>query len=164
MTTARGRWGLVGLATLAAATAACGSSSSSPADGSAVDANGAPIGRPCDIGFDGGFTDAGTVVATISSPALDCASRICLVAPVQKAAEVASLCSAPCASDLDCAAGERGDPNDPADQRCKAGFVCMVPSTVGSFACMRMCVCTDSLVVPSGGFQIPPICASADGG
>ena len=36
--------------------------------------------------------------------------------------------------------------------------------TVGSFACMKLCVCADSLVVPSGGFQIPPICASADGG
>ena len=36
--------------------------------------------------------------------------------------------------------------------------MCMVPITVGSFACQKMCVCLDWLNVPVGGFQTPAVC------
>jgi hypothetical protein len=124
------------------------------------------VGRPCELGTTpiGG---ASGQIATASSPALECPSHICLLpggdkdprSPAQKEAGVSGtgpLCTAGCTSNEDCADGERS--TGPADHRCRGGFVCMWPMTVGAFACQKLCVCTDFFTVPPGGFQEPAVC------
>jgi len=117
------------------------------------------VGRSCDLGVP---ADAGAgEIATVTSPALDCLSRICIFGPAQKASDTGPLCTAACTNDAQCATDQRRDPNTPGDRRCQAGFACMVPTTVGIFKCQRLCVCIDSLVVPPGGFTNPAVCADA---
>jgi hypothetical protein len=42
---------------------------------------------------------------------------------------------------------------------CKTGFKCAWPVEVGPFACKRMCVCADLMLVPDGGVvNKPSIC------
>ena len=43
-----------------------------------------------------------------------------------------------------------GRRDNPADKRCRGGFVCMWPMTVGTFACQKLCVCTDFVNAPAG--------------
>jgi hypothetical protein len=69
-----------------------------------------------------------------------------------------ALCSAGCESSADCAGGEVGQATNPSDTRCKNGFVCMWPTTVGDFACQKLCVCRDFVSEPTGGFQKPAAC------
>ena len=75
-------------------------------------------------------------IATATSPALECPSHICLLpgadrdarSPAQITSGVSGtgpLCTASCASNLDCV-GERADPTNPADHRCRGGFACTV--------------------------------------
>lgn len=71
------------------------------------------------------------------------------------------VCTAPCVSDADCANAKFGDAGAPGDILCKTGFICMVPMTVGPFACKKLCACTDSLNVPPGGRQTPAVCLDA---
>jgi len=134
---------------------ACSSSNPSANPGG----NDAGVGRVCDqtIMVDAGPLDAHTI-AVITSPVLECPTQICLLAAMEKPVRAELLCTQPCTSDTDCAAGERGDPNDPADKRCKAGFACMIPTTVGTYGCQKLCTCVDSLIVPAGGFQAPAVC------
>ena len=126
------------------------------------------VGRPCDLGT---MPPEGVngQIATASSPALECPSHICLLpgadrdprSPAQLTAGVSGtgpLCTASCASNDDCADGERANRDDPADHRCRGGFVCMWPMTVGAFACQKLCVCTDFVTPPQGGFQKPTAC------
>jgi len=111
------------------------------------------VGRPCELGTS--VTNAGATIQ-LADGALECPSRICLSAA--NAVGTGPLCSASCASNDDCADGERGDPNDPADPRCKTGFACMWPTTVGRLNCRRLCVCRDLVSEPTGGFQKPTVC------
>ena len=53
---------------------------------------------------------------------------------------------------------------DPTDPRCKTGFTCMWPTTVGSFCCQKMCVCRDFVTEPMGGFKQPEVCTSTSSG
>jgi hypothetical protein len=121
------------------------------------------IGRPCDLGVP---SDGGTgSVATITSPALQCPSRICLLPGADKDPKgTGSLCTAGCESNSDCEDGEVGDKSDPNDHRCKNGFVCMWPTTVGNFCCQRFCVCRDFVTEPMGGFKLPEVCKSPSSG
>jgi hypothetical protein len=137
----------------ALAFAACGPSK---ANGGGNDAG---VGRVCDqtIMVDSGPLDAHTI-AVVMSPVLECPSQICLLAAMEKPVRAELLCTQPCTSDTDCAGGERGDPNDLADKRCKMGFACMIATTVGNYACQKLCTCVDSLIVPAGGFQTPAVC------
>ena len=138
----------------ALALAACGSSKPS----TNTDADLAAVGRLCEQGTTG--PDSGNAIAFVISPALECPSRMCLFAAEEKTGSRATpLCTEACTSDADCARGERGDPNDPADKHCKGGFACMIPTTVGNFACQKLCTCIDTLIVPAGGFQKPAVCA-----
>jgi len=98
------------------------------------------VGRPCEIGTTPVGGPSGQV-ATLASPALECPSRVCLLAG-QNAPDTGALCTADCESSQDCE-GETANPNDPNDKRCHGGFVCVWPTTVGAFACRKMCVCTD---------------------
>jgi hypothetical protein len=126
------------------------------------------VGRPCELGTMPPEPSNGQI-ATASSPALECPSHICLLpgadtdprSPAQRTAAVSGtgpLCTAGCESSEDCADGETGDADNPADKRCRGGFVCMWPMTVGNFACQKLCVCTDFVTVPKGGFQKPAAC------
>ena len=124
-------------------------------------------GRPCELGT---MPPEGVngQIATATSPALECPSHICLLpgadrdarSPAQITSGVSGtgpLCTASCASNLDCV-GERGKPDNPADHRCRGGFACLWPMTVGALACQKLCVCTDFVVPPVGGFKKPAAC------
>jgi len=126
------------------------------------------VGRPCELGTMplGGSSGQN---AAVSSPALECPSRICLLPGAEKdprsAAQVAAnvsgtgpLCTASCEENADCEDGEKGNPDNAADKRCRGGFVCAWPTLVGPFACQKMCVCTDFVSVPSGGLKKPSNC------
>ena len=121
------------------------------------------IGRPCNTGVvDAGASGGG--VAILTSPSLECPSRICLQAAPggttetgpQQAAEGA-MCTASCSTDDDCSDGDPGT-------LCKKGFVCTWPTTTGSFCCEKMCVCHDFVMVPSGGIPEPSTCLSVSAG
>lgn len=116
------------------------------------------VGRPCEVGTTPVGGSSGQIV-TVSSPALECPSRICLL-PGQgdNPQGTGALCTASCASDADCEDAESGRKNDPSDRRCENGFACMWPTTVGAFACQKMCVCRDFVGEPPGGFTKPATC------
>ncbi len=82
------------------------------------------VGNACSLGD----TPAeGTILA---SPSLDCESRICA-----QYAGGAGTCTARCNVDADCVAT--------ADSQCSGGFSCVIPVTVGPFACRSYCICND---------------------
>jgi hypothetical protein len=97
------------------------------------------IGRPCvnPLGSDVRGTQ-------ISSPALECPSRLCLIQPPPTKsgsgnpdAGARATCTATCNHDSDCSAETK--------DYCQNGFVCVVASTAGDFCCRQMCVCRDDL-------------------
>jgi hypothetical protein len=117
------------------------------------------IGRPCSLGIqaDGGDT-------TITSPALQCPSRICILPQADKEPMgTLPLCTATCSSNSDCD-GEGADKSNPSDHRCRTGFTCTWPTTVGPFCCQKMCVCRDFVTEPDEGWPKPPICDDPNGG
>ena len=121
------------------------------------------IGRPCELGanVDAGSSSGSTTI--ITSPALECPSRICVLPGAQKTVDgTGPLCTASCNNDGDCADGEvdstKGGP------RCKTGFACAYPTTVGDFCCQKMCICLDFVTEPKGGFSEPQICTSSSYG
>jgi len=116
------------------------------------------VGRPCDLGTPAGGSTGQS--ATISSPALECPSRICLLPGATKdPMGTGPLCTADCEENQDCEDGDKGNPGDPNDHRCVGGFVCGYPTTVGSFKCRRMCMCTD-FVDPKVVTVRPSTCGS----
>jgi hypothetical protein len=121
------------------------------------------IGRLCELGA--GSVDGGTgSTAIISSPALECPSRICILPGAEKdPGSTGSLCTATCSSDDDCSDGETVSATATGDPHCKTGFACMVPTTVGPFCCQKMCVCRDFVTEPMGGFPTPQACMSGAG-
>ncbi len=113
-----------------------------------------PVGRKCIITSLDDGTGAQTV---ISSPALECQSRICLRVPqdrneLPEGSEYSSLCTAECSTDEDC---DRV-PESP----CQTGFTCAVPVVAGPFCCRKLCVCKDYL--PEGGIEEPASCDASD--
>jgi hypothetical protein len=123
------------------------------------------IGRQCELG-PGGSIDGGTgSTAIISSPALECPTRICILPGAMKdPGATSSLCTAACSSDDDCTDGETVSATASASPLCKMGFACMVPTTVGPFCCQKLCVCRDFVSEPKGGFPLPEACTSTAGG
>jgi hypothetical protein len=117
------------------------------------------VGRPCEVGTTPLGGSSGQIV-TVSSPALECPSRMCLLADGNAAVAqgTGALCTAGCESDVDCEDAETGPKNDPSDRRCENGFACMWPTSVGAFACQKMCVCRDFVGEPTGGFTKPAVC------
>ena len=105
------------------------------------------IGRPCELGVDvdrdAAATSSGTTVI-ISAPALDCPSRICLSG-----------------GNVSVPTGTGATSGDP---RCKTGFACAWPTTVGPYCCLKMCVCRDFVPEPRGGFPEPAACRTPAGG
>jgi hypothetical protein len=120
------------------------------------------IGRPCDLGVQNPDAGSSGTTATITSPALECPSRICLLpAATKNPGGTGPLCTAECDSNEDCEDGETGGQGS---ALCKTGFVCMWPTTVGGFCCRKMCACRDFVTEPPGGFQRPQVCTSAEFG
>lgn len=115
------------------------------------------VGRPCEVGTTPLGGSSGQIV-TVSSPALECPSRICLLPGADNVQGTGALCTASCETDTDCTEAESGPKNDPSDHRCENGFACMWPTTVGAFACQKMCVCRDFVGEPTGGFTKPAAC------
>jgi hypothetical protein len=118
------------------------------------------VGRSCELGTSTGGMSGGGSVATVSSPALECPSRICILpgGDTGNPGNTGPLCTASCESNEDCEDGETGPKGDLNDRHCENGFACMWPSTVGNFACQRLCVCRDFVAEPPGGFVKPKIC------
>ena len=87
----------------------------------------------------------------ISSPALECASRLCLIQANTTLTPSANescpggrcTCTAECGSDGDCAAETK--------EFCTAGFACAVAAEAGPFCCRKLCICRDDLV---DGFNV----------
>jgi hypothetical protein len=121
------------------------------------------IGRPCVN--PGGEAVAGTQV---SSPALECPSRLCLItAPGTASGNVTGVdggfraaCTAECQHDSDC------DPET--KEQCKSGFSCAVAVETGRFCCKKFCICKEDLEVNKnidldGGTIIPASCKPGSG-
>jgi hypothetical protein len=115
------------------------------------------IGRSCELGTTptGGSTGQVTI---ISSPALECPSRICILPGDMKGTDTGPLCTASCESNSDCEDGETGPASDPNDHHCETGFACVWQANVGNFPCQRFCMCRDFVYEPPGGFQKDPTC------
>ena len=121
------------------------------------------FGDPCSIGVSAPDVTAG--VSVVTSPAAECASRVCLLpAPDRDPRGTGPLCTSGCATNADCEGGVLGDRNNPNDHRCKTGFACAVPTTIGGLCCQRMCVCRDFVTEPQGGFPTPPACMAGGAG
>jgi len=117
------------------------------------------FGNPCDVGVSVASTTTGVNIISVGSA---CLSGACLLPADQKGVVgTGALCTSSCSTTADCSSGVMGDPNDPNDHRCKTGFVCMVPTTVGDFCCQSMCVCRDFVYEPQGGFKPSAACAGA---
>jgi len=114
------------------------------------------FGNPCDVGP--GVTGGPCGIMTISREP-GCTSGVCLLPDAEKGPQgTGALCTSSCTTNDDCATGSIRNSTDPNDHRCKNGFVCMVPTTVGDFCCQRMCACRDFLAEPAGGFTTPAVC------
>lgn len=124
------------------------------------------IGRPCVN--PGGQAVLGTQV---SSPALECPSRLCLLQPPNASTgqtgqtqggdggTFRATCTATCQHDSDC------DPET--KMYCKEGFACAVATQAGPFCCKKLCICKGDLVEgvnvdADGGTVVPFSCTSAN--
>ena len=126
------------------------------------------IGRPCVNPT--GVAPLGTQV---SSPALECPSRLCLIHPVtnnatgQASTDTArSTCTAGCETDDDCDAETQAGCTD--SKGVQHNFVCAVATVVGTaFCCRKLCICPLDLEdnfnkVPDGGVKLPDACDRAN--
>jgi hypothetical protein len=115
------------------------------------------IGRPCNINVADAGASGGSV-AILTSPSLECPSRICIqpapggstLSKDQQLAEGA-MCTAGCSTDDDCSDSDPGT-------LCTKGFICTWPTTSGPFCCQKMCVCHDLVFVPPMGIPEPTTC------
>ncbi len=124
------------------------------------------IGRPCV-----NPTNAAPLGTQISSPALECPSRLCLIQPPNASTgdqsgdggmTSRSTCTAECSSNDDCDAETRSQCKD---QNGKTyNYVCAVATvTDPRFCCKKLCICPLDLVAgvnlgPDGGVQTPYYC------
>jgi hypothetical protein len=123
------------------------------------------IGRPCV-----NPTNAAPLGTQISSPALECPSRLCLIQPGNSSeittgqdggANARSTCTAGCESNDDCDAETRALCKD--SSGVTHNYVCAVATTTGPFCCKKVCICPLDLVVgvntsPDGGVVTPYAC------
>ncbi len=117
------------------------------------------IGRPC-------VNPGGQAVVgvQISSPALECPSRLCLIEPSNASTgnvqatdggAFRATCTATCNSDSDCSPETNDYCKDSSGN--PLGFVCAVVSASGPFCCKKVCICRGDLVK---GYNQDPV----DGG
>jgi hypothetical protein len=115
------------------------------------------FGNACEVGA--GVT-GGPGAVSLTSVTTQCGFGGACLLPAADYSNVTTgpLCTSSCTTTADCAGGTVANANDPNDHRCKKGFVCMVPTTVGDFCCQQMCVCRDFVAEPVGGFKTPAVC------
>jgi hypothetical protein len=114
------------------------------------------IGRPC-------VNPQGSDVrgTQISSPALECPSRLCLITKenakhTETDGGATAVCTAECSNNGDCDAESKAS--------CKSGFACAIVTTAGNFCCRKLCVCKEDLDPElnqdpiDGGVVIPHAC------
>lgn len=81
----------------------------------------------------------------ISTPALECMSRLCYLQGDENGTVTRSVCTARCTTDEDCKDGLVG--NEPG--LCGSSFVCGVATSVGgaenNLSCEGICICKDDL-------------------
>jgi hypothetical protein len=111
------------------------------------------IGRSCDPAVDAGLNQS-----AINVSANECPKQLCLKPAVQEDAVLpdpptGAYCSVLCAKDSDCDGELRAGASD---TRCRSGFTCAVPFTVGPLCCQKLCVCRDFL--GPAGLPIPAVC------
>lgn len=123
---------------------------------SVVDASQTPsVGQACAMEESPTASPAQTLV---NANAASCPARICLrpAAPTNTPPpDTGPFCTAECQTDDDCVGATR-NPSDPADRRCRTGFVCAIPTVTGPLCCRKLCVCRDFLG-PTGP-EVPPEC------
>jgi hypothetical protein len=107
----------------------------------------------------------------VSSPALECPSRLCLLQQLHgTSAAIAdggfrATCTAECKSDKDCNADPTYNDTSGQNKYCSSGFVCAVAVTTGPFRCRNLCVCRDDLIAGQnqdpldGGTIVPCACS-----
>ncbi len=126
------------------------------------------IGRPC-------VNPGGQAVTGVqlSSPALECPSRLCLIEPGgassgnvmgSDAGAFRATCTATCNSDSDCSPETNEYCKDSSGK--PLGFVCTVASISGPFCCKKVCICKGDLVPgfnedQDGGASLPFACNPA---
>jgi len=93
------------------------------------------VGNACSLG------DMPTDGTILASPALECAGQICA-----QYNGGTSMCTTRCNVAADCVAAS--------DSQCSGGFSCVVPLSVGPFACQSYCICNDLGPDPS----VPAAC------
>jgi hypothetical protein len=116
------------------------------------------IGRKCiepvaDLGLSPGNH------TLLSSPALECPTRLCLIETTQDFVD-RSVCTGQCLTDTDCQQATIGNASD---GLCPSSFVCAVATVQGAFQCKKVCVCRDDLVCglnsdASGNVITPAAC------
>jgi hypothetical protein len=95
------------------------------------------VGRKCIV------PDNTMIMGTlISSPALECPTRLCLAQGDLSGMPKRATCTAFCETDADCASAVLGKD---ADLQCASSFKCAVATQAGSVKCRKMCVCKDDL-------------------
>jgi hypothetical protein len=114
------------------------------------------IGRKCISTIGDGGAGQGT---QLSSPALECPTRLCLI----QNATARATCTMPCTTDDDCKDAITGSASD---GLCDTNFVCAIATVVGSFACKSICICKGDLTCgfnsdSMGNTTIPQPCPNA---
>ena len=115
------------------------------------------VGRTCLNPNDGGVTNG----VKLSSPALECPSRLCLLTGANGMEH--DLCTAPCTTNDDCSSGAIAANAAAPMGQCASNFVCAVATVAGPFCCKSYCICRDDLVQGlntdvDGGAMNPPSC------
>ena len=121
----------------------------------------AVLGTACsDLGIGRRCPSPNKVTATqISTPALDCISRLCFLKADAQNNLQRSVCTAHCTTDADCANGLIPGANDQNSVGlCTSKFVCAVATTVDTYKCQTLCICQDDLVK---GFNSDPTNSTA---
>jgi hypothetical protein len=117
------------------------------------------VGRPC-VPASGNPIDPNFRQTLVSSPALECQSRLCLVQTYGPNIGPSATCTEQCTSDAQC----QSDTETTA--QCPSGFVCAVATLEGSFKCRSLCVCRSDLECglngdADGGVITPASCPGA---
>jgi hypothetical protein len=99
------------------------------------------IGRPC-IFFAGDLGIPQGSATLLSSPALECPSRLCEI-QIDNGMLARTTCTDQCTTDDDCSQATIGSGGD---RLCGSKFVCAVAVVTGGFKCKKVCVCHDDLV------------------
>ena len=104
-----------------------------------VGCNDLGVGRVC---LNPGGDNSKITGTQISSPALECRTRLCLLQQRTDPLLPGNTCTARCDTNADCLGALVGDPKN---GQCSSKFVCAVATKTGPFACQTICMCQDDV-------------------